>query len=79
MYVDHKTCGHDSWRKRIKDQRANRNTGEKPSTETPSDAKPAAAPQKLTLNDKLWNAFCTQAVLSAKAVDHIWEDAQGNK
>ncbi len=30
--------------------------------------------QKLTLNNKLCNAFCTQAGLSAEAVDRIWED-----
>jgi hypothetical protein len=35
--------------------------------------------QKLTLNNKLQNAFCTQAGLSAEAVDRIWEDAQGNE
>ncbi len=52
----------------------------KSSTETSADAKPAPAPEKkLTLNDKLCNAFCTQAGLSAEAVDCIWEDAQGNE
>jgi hypothetical protein len=36
--------------------------------ETPS--KPAEAPsQKLALNDKLCNAFCTQAGLSTEAID----------
>ncbi len=35
--------------------------------------------QKLTLNNKLCNAFCIQAGLSAEAVDRIWEDTQGNK
>ena len=79
MYVDHKSCDHDSWRKRIDAQRATCNPGGKSSHETPTDAKPAALGQKLTLNDKLCNAFCTQAGLSAKAVDHIWEDAQGNE
>ncbi len=84
MYVDHKTCDHDSWHKRINDQRANRNTGGKPSTETPTEKPaplltPAALCQKLTLSDKLQNAFCTQAGLSAEAVDRIWEDAQGNQ
>ncbi len=34
---------------------------------------------KLSLNDKLRNAFCTQAGLSAEAVDRIWKDAQGNE
>ncbi len=49
----------------------------KPSNKAPTPV--AAAPlqkQKLTLNDKLCNAFCTQAGLSAEAVDCIWEDAQ---
>jgi hypothetical protein len=42
--------------------------------------KPAEAPsQKLTLNDKLHNAFCTQAGLSAEAIDRIWQDASGNE
>ncbi len=45
------------------------------SNETPS--KPAEAPsQKLALNDKLCNTFCTQAGLSAEAIDRIWQDAQ---
>ena len=78
--MDHKTCNHDSWRKTINDCRANCNNVGKPSTETPTDTKPAAAPEKkLIPNDKLRNAFCTQAVLSAEAVDCIWEDAQGNE
>ena len=34
---------------------------------------------KLALNDKLCNTFCTQAGLSAKAIDQIWQNAQGNK
>ncbi len=43
-----------------------RNNGQ--SNETPS--KPAEAPsQKLTLNDKLCNAICTQASLFAEAID----------
>ena len=49
--------------------------------ETPKEtSKPVEAPSpKLTLNDKLCNAFCTQAGLSAEAIDRIWQDAQGNK
>ena len=36
--------------------------------------------QKLTLNDKLCSVFCTQAGLSAEAVDRIRLDArQGNE
>ncbi len=43
-------------------------------------SKPAEGPsQKLALNDKLCNALCTQAGLSAEAVDQIWQDAQGNE
>ena len=45
-----------------------------------SSSKPVEAPsQKLALNDKLCNAFCTQAGLSAEAIDRIWQDAQGNE
>ena len=45
-----------------------------------SSSKPAEVPsQKLALNDKLRNAFCTQAGLSAEAIDRIWQDAQGNE
>ncbi len=45
---------------------------------TPS--KPVEGPsQKLALNDKLYNAFCTQAGLSAEAINQIWHDAQGNE
>ena len=80
MYADHKSCDHDSWRKAIDEKRTKSNQNRKPSTNIPVDTKPAAAPEKkLTLNDKLRNAFCTQAGLSAEAVDCIWEDAQGNE
>ena len=80
MYADHKSCDHDSWRKAIDDRRAKSNPSGKPTNNTPTDAKPNPAPEKkLTLNDKLRNAFCTQAGLSAEAVDRIWEDAQGNE
>ena len=80
MYADHKSCDHDSWRKTIDERRGKSNPSGKPATDTPTDTKPAAAPEKkLTLNDKLRNAFCTQAGLSAEAVDRIWEDAQGNE
>ena len=83
MYINHKSCDHDSWRKTINEHCATRNPG-KSLTETPADKKsahlltPATLGQKLTLNNKHHNAFCTQAGLSAKAVDCIWEDAQGN-
>ena len=80
MYADHKSCDHNSWCFAIDDKRPTRNPGGKSSSETPTDAKPAPAQEKkLTLNDKLCNAFCTQAGLSAEAVDHIWEDAQGDE
>ena len=75
MYADHKTCDHESWRSRMDERRKG---FEGQSKETPS--KPAEAPsQKLALNDKLRNAFCTQAGLSAEAIDRIWQDAQGNE
>ena len=84
MYPDHKSCDHDSWHKTIDESCATRNPG-KSSTGTLADGKPAVTPapaalgQKLTLNNKLRNTFYTQAGLSAKAVDCIWEDAQGNE
>jgi hypothetical protein len=54
MYVDHKSCDHDSWHKAIHDKRTTCNPGGKSLTETPTDAKPAPAQEKkLTLNDKL--------------------------
>jgi hypothetical protein len=60
------------------DPRAACDFGNKFSTKTPAPI--AATPsQKLTLNDKLCNAFCTQAGLSAEAIDRIWVDAQGNE
>ena len=45
--------------------------------ETPS--KPAGGSQKPALNDKLRNTFCTQAGLSAEAIDRIWQVALGNE
>jgi hypothetical protein len=77
MYADHKTCNHNEWRSKMDKRLTSRNKGKKPNR-TP--AKPANdSNEKLTLNDKLCSAFCTQAGLSAEAVDRIWEDAQGNK
>jgi hypothetical protein len=79
MYADHKTCDHDSWHKTVDDRRATRNPG-KSSNNTPAPASTPTNPgMKLSLNDKLRNAFCTQAGLSAEAVDRIWKDAQGNE
>ncbi len=58
------------------ERHTSRNKGKKPN-KTP--AKPANdSNRKLTLNNKLHSGFCTQAGLSAEAVDRIWEDAQGN-
>ena len=78
MYADHKSCDHDSWRKTIDEKREKRNPSGKSSDGATADTKTATTQEKrLTLNDKLRNAFCTQAGLSAEAVDRIWEDAQG--
>jgi hypothetical protein len=60
------------------DQRHKNNANNGQSNETPSI--PAEAPfQKLALNDKLCNAFCTLAGLFAEAIDQIWQGTQGNK
>ncbi len=76
MYADHKTCDHQSWRSCMDEHRKGYN-GQLKET---SSSKPAEAPsQKLALNDKLHNAFCTQAGLSAETIDRIWQDAQGNE
>jgi hypothetical protein len=81
MYADHKTCDHDAWRKNPDAGRANLKSGKAPSDSqaatTPTPDK--ASEKKLTLNNKLRNAFCIQAGLSAEAVDCIWADAQGIK
>ncbi len=78
MYADHKTCNHNAWRSKMDEHRTSRNKDKK------SNKKPSTPSndlnQMLTLNNKLCNAFCTQGGLSAeKAVDRIWEDAQGNE
>ncbi len=78
MYADHKSADHDMWRNKTIDDCPITCTSGKSSNATPAPATPTIA-QKLTLNDKLQNAFCTQAGLSVEAVDRIWEDAQGNK
>jgi hypothetical protein len=77
MYADHKSADHNMWRKTIDDCCITQLSG-KLWYDTPAPATPAIA-QKLTLNKKNWNAFCTQAGLSAEAVDCIWENARGNK
>ncbi len=77
MYADPKSAEHNMWRKTIDDCHVTCTSG-KSSNDTPAPATPAIA-QKLALNNKLWNAFCTQAALSAEAVNCIWEYAQGNK
>jgi hypothetical protein len=78
MYADHKSSKHDTWCKNMDDCHAARGSGNKPSNKalTPVAAPPSQK-QKLSLNDKLRNAFCTQAGLSAEVVNHIWEYAQG--
>ncbi len=77
MYTDLKSADNDMWCKTIDDCRVACTSG-KSSNDIPASATPAIA-QKLTLNDKLWNEYFTQAGLSAEAVDCIWEDTQGNK
>jgi hypothetical protein len=79
MYTDHKPCDHDAWRKKIDDFHATRGSEKKPSSGTPASVSASTPAQKLTLNDKLRNAFCTQAGLLADEVDRIWQDAQGNE
>ncbi len=62
MYADHKQLDHDSWRKSIDDKRATRNSGKNQNNNAAPAPAPSAAPaaaQKLTLNDRLCNAFCT--------------------
>ncbi len=78
MYANHKSCDHDSWMSRMDKRGKTSNGNNSQSNETPS--KPAEAPsQKLTLNDKLCNAFCTQAGLSTEAINLIWQDGRGNE
>jgi hypothetical protein len=77
MYADHKSADHNMWNKTI-DECSVTCTSGKSSNGTPAPATPANA-QKVTLNNKLQNAFFTQAGLSAEAVNRIWEGAQGNK
>jgi hypothetical protein len=78
MYVDHKSCDHEAWQARINTNHTNAraNNGQAPVEAPKSEEAPT---QKLALNNKLRNAFCTQAGLSAEAIDRIWQDAQGNK
>ncbi len=53
----------NDWRKTIDDHRVVRNPGKSSNdTSAPKSSDPA---KKRALNDKLWNAFCTQARLSA--------------
>jgi hypothetical protein len=78
MYADHKSCDHTSWRSCMDKRCKNGNENNGQLNETPS--KPVEAPsQKLALNDKLCNAFCTWAGLSAEAIGQIWQDVQGNE
>ncbi len=82
MYADHKPEDHDSWRKAINDKHAKHNSVKNQNNNAAPASAPSPAPAaalKLTLNDKLRNAFCTQAGLSAEAMDRIWADAQGNE
>ncbi len=78
MYANHKTCDHDEWRSNTDECHTSRNKGKK-SDETPAKSTNYLT-QKLTLNDKLCSALCTQAGISAEAVNRICEDAQqGNE
>ncbi len=77
MYADPKTCNHDSWRICMDERHKTLNEGQ---SKEAAPSKSAKGPsQKLALNDKLCNAFCTQTGLSAEAIDQIWKDDQGNK
>ncbi len=76
MYAGHKLCDHEAWQARIDLERNARFNGRKPVKAPKSEEAPT---QKLGLNNKLRNAFCTQASLSAEAIDRIWEDAQVNE
>ena len=78
MYADHKSCDHEAWQARINTNHTNTcdNNGKAPVVATKSEEAPT---QKLALNDKPPNAFCTQAGLSAETIDRIWQDAQGNE
>jgi hypothetical protein len=60
------------------DERPTSKNKDKKSDKTPSNPSNDSN-QKLTLNNKLCNAFCTQAGLSAEAADRIWKDSQGNE
>jgi hypothetical protein len=79
IYADHKPSDHDAWHKKLDDACATRGSDKKPSSGTPASVPASTPTQKLTLNDKLRSAFCTQAGLSADKVDRIWQDAQGNE
>jgi hypothetical protein len=69
---------HNSWRSLMAKCCKNGNGNNGKLNEIPS--KPVEAPsQKLALNDQLCNTFCTQAGLSAEAINQIWQDTQGNK
>ncbi len=78
MYADHKSSKHDAWCQNMDDLCAARGSGNKTSNKalTPVATSPPQR-QKLAINDKLCNAFCTQAIFSAEAVDCTWEDAEG--
>jgi hypothetical protein len=76
MYANHKSSDHGAWRKSFDDAKANQNSG-KTSNESPSLATVSVPAQKLALNDKLQNSFCTQAGLSAEAIDYIWDKLRG--
>ena len=77
MYVNQKSSHHDTWHKSMDNHHAAQTSG-KTSNESSTPAAASESAQKLALNNKLQNAFFTQAGLSADAIDCIWEDAQGN-
>ncbi len=81
MYANHKTCDHNAWQACMDEHCTPKNrNGTNGQTKPGVPSKPAEdSSHKLALNDKLCNAFCTQAGLSAEAVDQIWEDAQGHE
>ncbi len=68
MYANHKSYDHDSLRSCMDDRHKNGNRNNGQWNETPSKLA-EAPPQKLALNDKLCNAFFTQAGLSTDAIN----------
>ena len=79
MYCNHKTAGHDEWRKHVDDKKANRKERRNQHQRDKGNTVPAkpteSKTQMLALSDSLRAALCTHAGVSDDVYNKVWDAA----